>query len=102
MDGDANRRREHRKVGQREDLSRLLLHLLLLRRVPVLAHAPDERYGVADYRFREGILSTVLQGFDPAAPHARDGLVGRDDHLLQAELADYGSKGNDQLDSGTV
>src|SRR3712207_8726162 len=54
-----------------------------------LFRSPDQRYGVPDYRLREGVLPPALQRLDAAAARPRHRLVRRDDDLSHAELASY-------------
>ncbi len=102
MNGDANGRREDGEARQGENLTGLLLHLLLLRRVPALVYAPDKRDGVPNDGLGKGVLAAILQGLNPATAGTRDRLVGRNDYPLQAKLAGYGGQRYDQLNRRTV
>src|SRR3712207_2742974 len=98
VDGDAYGGREDGEVGHREDLARLLPHLLLLGGADILPYPADERYGVADNGLREGVLPAVLERLDAATGCGGDRLVGGDYHLLDTELADQGCERDYHLD----
>ncbi len=102
VDRDADGGGVDLQVGEAEDLTRLLAHLRLLRRVAVLADVPDQGQRVPDYGLRIGVFAPTLQRLYPAATGARNGLVSGNDYLLQTELAGERRERNNHLGSRAV
>src|SRR5919112_240808 len=102
VDGYAAGGRVDFEVGEIHDLARLPYHLGLLGGPSILPNRTDKGDGVAVDGLRVDVLAPVLERVHPAASRPRDRLIGRNDDLLDAELAGQRRERYHHLDGRTV
>src|SRR5215218_982085 len=100
--GDSDGGRVDFEFGEVHDLAALPHHLGLFGGPPILPDGPDQGNSIAVNGLWINIFAPILERIHPATPGTRDGLISRNDHLLDAELARERRQRNDHLDRRTV